>query len=343
MVRLINEFSGSDGGFVLLRTPEKSLAESARERDYPQLERAVERAAAEGVVHHAGITAAPFYVHGNVGGVIAVLGPDCADVLSAVVTLASSALESTREIEGGNDVHPTPPPSPGDWGIIGESAALRHLRALIARVAPREATVLVLGESGTGKELVARAIHAGSTRAQRSFAAINCAALSETLLESELFGHEKGAFTGAVARKKASSKWRTGAPCSSTKSANWRPRYRPDYCASSRSARLSVWAGRARSARHPSDRGHQPRPRRGGETRQFSPGSLSPAQRIRAAHAAPARASRRYSTLARRLWKWRRRAAGVPPGGCSSRGRTDAYLMPGQVMCGISRTPSSTP
>ncbi len=82
-------------------------------------------------------------------------------------------------------------------GMIGESAAMRALFAMIASVAPSEASVLVLGESGTGKELVARALHEGSSRAARRLVTVNCAALAENLLESELFGHEKGAFTGA--------------------------------------------------------------------------------------------------------------------------------------------------
>ena len=83
-------------------------------------------------------------------------------------------------------------------GIIGESGPMLEVLSLVRRVAPSEATVLIRGESGTGKELIAKAIHFASPRAAGPLVKVNCAALPETLLESELFGHEKGAFTGAV-------------------------------------------------------------------------------------------------------------------------------------------------
>ena len=86
-------------------------------------------------------------------------------------------------------------------GIIGTSSAMREVTEMVKVVAPTEATVLITGESGTGKELIARAIHSASNRKKRPLVTINCAALSETLLESELFGHEKGAFTGADRRR----------------------------------------------------------------------------------------------------------------------------------------------
>ncbi len=87
------------------------------------------------------------------------------------------------------------------YGIIGRSAPMHELVEMIATVAPSEATVLITGESGTGKELVARALHAASHRAAKPLVIVNCAALTETLLESELFGHERGAFTGADRRR----------------------------------------------------------------------------------------------------------------------------------------------
>ncbi len=85
--------------------------------------------------------------------------------------------------------------------IIGRSGPMREIYKLIGRVANTDTTVLITGESGTGKELVARTLHRNSARAEEPFVTVNCAALPETLLESELFGHEKGAFTGAVARR----------------------------------------------------------------------------------------------------------------------------------------------
>ncbi|MBI3003364.1 MAG: sigma-54-dependent Fis family transcriptional regulator [candidate division NC10 bacterium] len=89
----------------------------------------------------------------------------------------------------------------GAGEIIGESPAIRRVLALVKQVATTSATVLIQGESGTGKELVARALHEGSARRGRPFIRVNCAALPETLLESELFGYERGAFTGAAGRK----------------------------------------------------------------------------------------------------------------------------------------------
>jgi two-component system, NtrC family, response regulator AtoC len=104
----------------------------------------------------------------------------------------------TRELRGADA---TPAPSGARFGIIGTSQGIAELCAILERVADTPTTALITGESGTGKELVAQAIHQNSPRAKAPFVKLHCAALAETLLESELFGHERGAFTGAVGRR----------------------------------------------------------------------------------------------------------------------------------------------
>ena len=123
-------------------------------------------------------------------------------LLTAVAGIAALALENARRLQSLRNENRRLWNEAGlDHDIVGESPAIAAVLQKIARLAPSEANILVYGESGTGKELAARALHRNSARAEQPFIAINCAALTESLLESELFGHEKGAFTGAVGAK----------------------------------------------------------------------------------------------------------------------------------------------
>jgi transcriptional regulator with GAF, ATPase, and Fis domain len=122
------------------------------------------------------------------------------ELFTAVAGMAAPALATVRRIEWLEEENRRLAASL-DADMVGESPRMREVYRLLRRAAATDSTVLLRGESGTGKELAARALHKASPRAGRPFVAVNCATLSETLLESELFGHERGAFTGAVARK----------------------------------------------------------------------------------------------------------------------------------------------
>jgi transcriptional regulator with GAF, ATPase, and Fis domain len=129
-------------------------------------------------------------------------GEDHVYFLSSVSRIAAVSLENLLKLESLQAENQRLRADVGVDTLLGESRALSRVTEFIGRVATGDSTVLIRGESGTGKELVARAIHANSSRPGQPFVAINCAAIPETLLESELFGHEKGAFTGAAAIKK---------------------------------------------------------------------------------------------------------------------------------------------
>ncbi|HEY7677086.1 MAG TPA: sigma 54-interacting transcriptional regulator, partial [Candidatus Methylomirabilis sp.] len=121
----------------------------------------------------------------------------------AEIKLVLQRVLAARSRTGQREAPPEPPtpPDEGIRGIVGRSPKMIELYKLISKVSDVDSTVLITGESGTGKSLVARTIHAHSARASRPFLAINCGAIPRELLESELFGHVKGAFTGAVAQK----------------------------------------------------------------------------------------------------------------------------------------------
>jgi DNA-binding NtrC family response regulator len=165
--------------------------------------------------------------------------------------------------------------------IVGRSPAMERMFDLVERVAPTRATVLITGETGTGKELVARAIHELSDRARKPFVPINCSALPETLLESELFGHTKGSFTGAIANKRGLFEEASGGTLFLDEISTI-PSVHPGQAAP-RAAGAEAAPHRRVAARprgFPPPRRHQPRPRRGGPRRPLPRGPVLPPQRV---------------------------------------------------------------
>jgi transcriptional regulator with GAF, ATPase, and Fis domain len=152
----------------------------------------------------------PLIVHEKTRGVIYLATSDPIvhfddghlELLAGIAGIAAVSLENARQMEWLEGENSRLRSSLAiEHNMIGESRAIREVYGFIQRVAPARSAVLICGESGTGKELAAHAIHANSPRSRQPFVAINCAALTETLLESELFGYEKGAFTGALTKK----------------------------------------------------------------------------------------------------------------------------------------------
>jgi two-component system nitrogen regulation response regulator GlnG len=141
--------------------------------------------------------------HGTTETAIEAMKQGAFDYLVKPVDLERLSQLLQRAFEAARSLHvPAAPPAEGPADrIVGRSLVMQEMCKTIGRVAPQDVNVLILGESGTGKELVARALYHHSRRADKPFLAINCAAIPETLLESELFGHEKGAFTGADRRR----------------------------------------------------------------------------------------------------------------------------------------------
>jgi two-component system, NtrC family, response regulator HydG len=161
--------------------------------------------------HTSSLLCVPMIIFGRTLGAIYLDTSDSAtyfdedhlQLVTAIASIAAAPLDNARHMEWlESENRRLQEDSRIEHNMIGESARMREVYQIIAKAAPTDSTVLIGGESGTGKELAAQAIHLNSARAAGPFVAINCAALTETLLESELFGHERGAFTGAVAQKR---------------------------------------------------------------------------------------------------------------------------------------------
>jgi transcriptional regulator with GAF, ATPase, and Fis domain/pSer/pThr/pTyr-binding forkhead associated (FHA) protein len=216
IVRLVGDLVPTQQGILYLGASCEELrtrySDSAAQYSFdfdPAIERVCEEGAFEDT--ESGMVGVPLYLAGALGGCLIIRVHDREvqrlsahlETLTAVASLAAVGFEANQEVETLKAENALLQEQIAiNTGIVGNSPPVRRLMELVERVAPRDTTVLITGESGTGKELIARALHQKSGRRDRPFVAVNCAALGEHLFESELFGHEKGAFTGAVSMKR---------------------------------------------------------------------------------------------------------------------------------------------
>ncbi len=179
--------------------------------------------------------------------------------------------------------------------IIGSSNAIGNVRQVVERIAAFDTRTLITGENGTGKELVARWLHAKSNRAGGSFVEVNCAAIPSELIESELFGHERGAFTSAIKQRRGKFEQATAARCSWTRSATCRWRRRPSTARPPREQDLPRRQRQGHRGQRTRHRRHEQEPARGDPEGQFPRRPLPPSQRHRHPRPAPARTLLRRS------------------------------------------------
>ncbi|MGH9618385.1 MAG: sigma 54-interacting transcriptional regulator [Bryobacteraceae bacterium] len=216
ILRLVGDLIPLQESLLLLGASEAELItalDAHAESNHADFQSALQRVCREGVFAslEAGIMSVPLYISGALAGALLLRLSSAEqprwtthfETLTSIASLASIGFEANQEVETLKAENALLQEQIGaSAGILGNSPAIRKLLRMIDRVAARDTTVLITGESGTGKELVARALHENSPRRERPFIAVNCAALSESLFESELFGHEKGAFTGAISLKR---------------------------------------------------------------------------------------------------------------------------------------------
>jgi DNA-binding NtrC family response regulator len=174
--------------------------------------------------------------------------------------------------------------------MFGRASVMRELFARLEKLAASDATVLITGETGVGKELVAESLHEYSPRAEGPFVVLDCGSIPQNLIESELFGHERGAFTGAVSSYAGAFERAHRGTCSSTRSASCRSRMQPKLLRALERKEVRRIGGRDHPGRHPRGRRDQPRPRGRGQPRPLPRGPLLPARRGARARAAAARA-----------------------------------------------------